>query len=201
MVLDLSDRQIKGNRIFREPVQNNNYTTPIAKSPGLKHMLPNSSQSADKTNTLIHYENTTNRFAFKMDKIDKVFNMKNQNWKELHDSMMIDKNRELFDLDILVHQLRSGNTDSPTLSIHVNKKCMTELLLLDYTKVLSLFDTGSTVNLISESLVKSSEYLSSMHVMECGMHRIQNTTRTMNASKFIEICFKVKDDFFYALQP
>ncbi len=47
--------------------------------------------------------------------------------------MMIDKNRELFDLDILVHQMISGNI---------------------------------------ESLVKSSEYLSSMHVMECGTHRL-----------------------------
>ncbi len=91
--------------------------------------------------------------------------------------------------------MSSGNTDSPTLNIHVDKKCITELLLLGDTKVLSLFDIGSTVNLISESLVKSSEYLSSMHVMECGMHRIQNTTGEMNASKFIEICFKFKNDF------
>ncbi len=124
---------------------------PIAKSPGLKQELPNSSQSANKTDTLIHHENTTDRFAFKMDKSDKVFNAKNQNWKELHNSMMSDKNTELFDMDVLVHQLSSGNTDSPTLSIHVDKKCMTELLLLDDTKVLCSFDTGSTVNLISES--------------------------------------------------
>ncbi len=34
-----------------------------------------------------------------------------------------------------------------------------------------------------------------MHVMECGMHKIQNTPGTMNSSKVIEICFKVKDDF------
>ncbi len=72
---------------------------------------------------------------------------------------------------------------------------MTELLLLDDTKVLSLFDTGSTVNLFSEYLVNSSTYLSSMHVIECGMYRIQNTTGKMNANKFIEICFKVNDDF------
>ncbi len=45
--------------------------------------------------------------------------------------MMVDKNRKLFDLDILVHHLSSGNTDSPTLSIHVDKKFMIELLLLD----------------------------------------------------------------------
>ncbi len=115
-------------------------------------------------------------YAFKMDKIDKVYNVKNQNWMELHDSIMCDKDRKLFDLDVLVHQMTSGNTDSPNLSIHIDKKCMTELLLLDDTKVLSLFDTGSTVNLISESLVKSSEYLSNMKVMECGTQRIVNTT-------------------------
>ncbi len=168
---------------------------PIAKSPGLKQVLPNSSQSANKTDTLIHHEHTTNRFAFKMDKIENVYNVKNQNWKELHDSMMSDKSREIFDMDVLVHQLSGENTDSPTLNIHVYKKCITELLLLDDTKVLSLFDTGSKVNLISECFVKSSEYLSSMHVMECGTHKIQNTTGIMNASKVIEICLKVKDDF------
>ncbi len=45
--------------------------------------------------------------------------------------MMSDKTRELFDMDVLVHRLSGGNTDSPTLNIHVDKKCMTELLLLD----------------------------------------------------------------------
>ncbi len=168
---------------------------PIAKLPGLKQVLSNISQSANKTDTLIHHEHTANRFAFKKDKIDKYYNVKNQNWKELHDSMMSDKNRELFDMDILVHELSGGNTDSPILNIHIDRKCITELLLLDDTKVLSLFDTGFTVNLISESLVKSSEYLSRMHVMECGTHKIQNTTGIMNASRFIEICFKVKYDF------
>ncbi len=111
---------------------------------------------------------------------------------------MVDKNRELFDLDILVHQL-SRNTDSPTLIIHVNKKCMIELLLLDDTKVLSLFDKGSTVNLISESLVKSSEYLSSMNVMECGTQRMQNTTGETTASKFIELSFIVKDGYILSI--
>ncbi len=132
------------------------------------------------------------------DTINKVDNVKTQSWKELHDSMMVDKNRELFDLDILVHQL-SRNTDSPTLIIHVNKKCMTELLLLDDTKVLSLFDKGSTVNLISESLVKSSEYLSSMNVMECGTQRMQNTTGETTASKFIELSFIVKDGYILSI--
>ncbi len=52
---------------------------------------------------------------------------------------------------------------------------MTELLLLNNTKALSLFDTGSTANLLSESLIKSSEYLSSLLIMNCPEHRIRNT--------------------------
>ncbi len=101
------------------------------------------------TDILTHYEKSTHRYALLKDSINKVSYVKNRNWKELHDSMIVDKNRDLFDLDLLVDQNSSGNVDSPTLSINVDKKCMTELLLLDDTKFLSLFDTGSTVNLIS----------------------------------------------------
>ncbi len=72
---------------------------------------------------------------------------------------------------------------------------MTELLLLDNTKVLSLFDTGSNVNLISESLIKSSEYLSSLPILNCPEYKIRNTSREMIANKFIELCFRVKDDY------
>ncbi len=55
------------------------------------------------------------------------------------------------------------------MNIHkwVNKHCMTELLLLDNTKVLCLFDTGSNVNFISESVIKSSEYLSGIPILDC----------------------------------
>ncbi len=66
---------------------------------------------------------------------------------------------------------------------------MTELLLLDNTKVFSLFDTGSTVNLLSESVIKSSEYLSSLE------HRKRNTSGEMLAVKFIELCFRQNDDY------
>ncbi len=72
---------------------------------------------------------------------------------------------------------------------------MTELLLLDNTKVLILFDTGSTVNLLLESVIKSSEYFSSFSFMNCPEHRIRNTSREMKANKFIELCFRVKDDY------
>ncbi len=72
---------------------------------------------------------------------------------------------------------------------------MTELLLLDNTKVLCLFDTGSNVNLISESVIKSSKYLSSIPILDCPDYTIRNTTCEINENKFIELCFRVKDDF------
>ncbi len=68
-------------------------------------------------------------------------------------------------------------------------------MLLDNTKVLSLLDTGSIVNLLSESVIKSNKYLSSLPTMNCPEHRIRNTGGEMKANKFIELCFKVKDDY------
>ncbi len=72
---------------------------------------------------------------------------------------------------------------------------MTELLLLDNTKVLCLFDTGSNVNLISESVIQSSEHISSIPILDSPDYTIRNTTGEINANKFIELCFRVKDDF------
>ncbi len=67
--------------------------------------------------------------------------------------------------------------------------------MIDNTKVLCLFDTGSNVKLISESVIKSSEYLSSIPILDCPDYTIRNTTGEINANKFIELCFRVKDDF------
>ncbi len=85
--------------------------------------------------------------------------------------------------------------DSTTISLQVNQNCITELLLLDNTNVLSLFDTGSTVNLISGSVIKSREYLRNLPIMNCTEHRIRNTSGEMKVNKFIELCLKVKDDY------
>ncbi len=71
--------------------------------------------------------------------------------------LLREKNRELFETDLIV-QSNNSSDESTRITIQVNKHCMTELLLLDNTKVLRLFDSGSTVNLISESVIKSSEY-------------------------------------------
>ncbi len=104
------------------------------------------------------------------------------------------KNRELFETD-LIAEGNHTQVDSSRINIQVNKHCMTELLLLDNTKVLCLFDTGSNVNLISESVVKSSTYLSILLLMDCPEHTIRNTTGHMKTNKFIELCFRVKDDY------
>ncbi len=66
------------------------------------------------------------------------------------------KNPELFETDFIV-QGDHSHIDSTRVNIQVNKHCMTELLLLDNTKVLCLFDTGSNINLIAESVIKSSK--------------------------------------------
>ncbi len=87
-------------------------------------------------------------------KIDRVYNATNRTKRGIHDSVITVKNRELFETDFIAEGNHS-QVDSTRVNIHVNKHCMTELLLLDNTKVLCLFDTGSNVNLLSESVVKT----------------------------------------------
>ncbi len=127
-------------------------------------------------------------------KIDTVYNTNNRTWQGIHDSITTAKNCELFETDFIVQDDHS-QVDSTRVNIQINKHCMTELLLLDNTKVLCLFDTGSNVNLTSESVIKSSEYLSSSPILDFPDYTITNTTGEINANKFIELCFRVKDDF------
>ncbi len=117
------------------------------------------------------------RYAFaNTTKLDTVYNAKNRSLQYIHDAITTEKNRDLFETDLIV-QCNSSNVNSIRITIQVNKNCMTELLLLNNTKVLSLFDTGSNVNLISESVVKSSGYLSSLSILNCPEYRIRNTSR------------------------
>lgn len=60
---------------------------------------------------------------------------------------------------------------------------------------MSLIDTGSTVILISESVIKRREYLSRLPIMYCSDPRIHNTSGEMIANRFIELCFRLKDDY------
>ncbi len=151
--------------------------------------------SDSDSNYLTHYVHVPHRYAFSnTTKLDTVYNAKNRSWQGIHDAITREKNRDLFETDLIV-QGNSSNVDSTRITIQVNKNCMTELLLLDNTKVLSLFHTGSNVNLISESVIKSNEYLSSLPILNCPEYRIRNTSREMVANKFIELCFRVKDDY------
>jgi hypothetical protein len=72
---------------------------------------------------------------------------------------------------------------------------MTDLKLLDDKSVLCLFDTGSNVNIICESVYQNSAYLQSLPVRICPKHRIVNTNAHIETDKFIEVCFKVKDNY------
>ncbi len=135
------------------------------------------------------------RYAFSnITKIYTVYNAKNRTWQGIHDSITTVKKLELFETDFTV-QGNHHHIDSTRIRIHVNKHCMDELLLLDSTKLLCLFDTGSNVNLISKSVIKSSEYLSSLPILDCPDYTIWNTTGEIKANKFIELCFRVKDDY------
>ncbi len=127
-------------------------------------------------------------------KIDTVNNTNNRTWQHIHDYNTMAKNNELFETNFIVQDDHS-QVDSTRVNIQINKHCMTELLLLDNMKVLCLFDTGSNVNIISESVIKTSEYLSTIPILDCPDHTIKNTTCEINVNNFIELCFRVKDDF------
>jgi hypothetical protein len=112
----------------------------------------------------------------------------------LHDSIITNENRELYDINLLVTENEEIGY-SPTIHIYFNKNCMTELKLLDDTDVLCLFDTGSNVNLISETVYQNSPYLQSLPVRNCPKQKIFNTSSPIETDRFIEICFKIKDDY------
>ncbi len=97
-------------------------------------------KSDPSSDNLIDHEDTGHGYVFKNhNKIDTVYNATNLKWQSIHDAIGSEKNIELFDTELIVHGNISSD-DSTKISIHVNKNCMTELLLLDNTKVLSLFD-------------------------------------------------------------
>ncbi len=151
--------------------------------------------SANSSDTLNHLEYVPPRHAFSnTTKIDTVYNANNRTWQGIHDSITMAKNHELFETDFIVQDDHS-KVDSIRVNIPLNTHCMPELLLLDNTKVLCLFDTGFNVNLISESVIKSREYFSSTPILNCLDYTIRNITGEINANQFIELCFRVKNDF------
>ncbi len=168
-------------------------TTSLPRGRNIKHSLGH--PSAIRSESLSHLENVPHRFAFSnVTQIDTVYNAQNRSWQGIYDAITTVKNRELFKTDFIV-QGNHSNVNSNRISIQVNKHCMTELLLLDNNKVLCLFDTGSNVNLLSESVIKSIKYLSSLPVLDCLDYMIWNTSGEIKATKLIELCFRVKDDY------
>ncbi len=109
----------------------------------------------------------------------------------IHDALIIDTPRELFSADLLDSELGSS---SDIVTINTNNNNMCELNLLNGQKILSIFYTGSSVNLISADIVKCNEYLSTLPILKCGKFTIRNTSSTAVADSFIEVCFKINDD-------
>ncbi len=116
----------------------------------------------------------------------------NKSWKCIDDAIITETSRELFSADLIDSDINSNNND--IITINTNDNCMCELSLLDGQKILSIFDTGSTVNLISAEIVKNNEYLSSLPVYKCCQFTIRNTSTSVVADSFIEVCFKINDN-------
>ncbi len=118
------------------------------------------------------------RYAFSnVTKIDNVYNAKNRTWQGIHDSITTVKHLELFEIEFIV-QGYQPNIDSTR-----NKHCMTELLLLDSTKVLCLFDTGSNVNLMS--VIKSSKHLQNFPKDDYILHTTALVLPDFGSVKFL----------------
>ncbi len=79
----------------------------------------------------------------------------------------------------------TNNTD--IITINTNDNCMCELNLLNGEKILSIFDTGSTVNLISADTVRNNQYLPTLPIYKCRQFTIQNTHTSVVCDSFIEL--------------
>ncbi len=59
--------------------------------------------SGTRSDNLIHHENTNHRYAFKnTNKVDTVYNANNRSWQGIHNAITTEKNRELFDTELIV---------------------------------------------------------------------------------------------------
>ena len=119
-----------------------------------------------------------------------------KDWKEIHQHLVAKRTRNLFDTEL--YDFTPPGTYEPCfdtkIGIRLDHKCMQSFNLLDGTPVLTLFDTGSTVNLISEDMVRKSPYLSSLPVYTCPPMTITNTTGAHKHDRFIEVCFRLDED-------
>ncbi len=132
-----------------------------------------------------------------MQNINELLSVPNSvhDWKEVHNHFVTKRTRELFDAELHSMNMNSNNSQQNfSINIQLNKTNMVHLPALDGTKILTLCDSGSTVNLISEDLVKSSIYLSSLPVFKCPKITINNTSGNVFCDSFIEICFRLSSE-------
>jgi hypothetical protein len=167
----------------------------VSSGLNISNIVNNVTKSEQSPDNLNHHKSVTYTNSLYKIHTDKHLNTKNLDYLALHDSIVTNENRDLFDINLLVTQEESIDLYSPTIQIHFDKNCMTDLKLLDDMDVLCLFDTGSNVNLICESVYQNSAYLQSLPVRHCPKHRIFNTNSHIETDRFIEICFKVKKDY------
>lgn len=118
-------------------------------------------------------------------------------WRKVHDSTSSSYTKDIFDPELLTHEPTGIDTEKMHLDLHLNKHSMAEFRLIDDTKVLSLWDTGSSVNLLSEELIKRSPYLSQLPLRKCPDYTISNASSTpVKADTFIEFCLKLKEGHY-----
>ncbi len=59
--------------------------------------------SDSSSDSLIHHEYVPHIYAFtNTNKLDTVYNAKNLSWQGIHNAITTEKNRELFDIDLIV---------------------------------------------------------------------------------------------------
>ncbi len=65
---------------------------------------------------LTHHEHVPHRYAFSnTTKLDTVYNATNRSWQGIHDALTTEKNRDLFETDLIV-QCNSSNVDSTRIT-------------------------------------------------------------------------------------
>jgi hypothetical protein len=157
--------------------------------------VSNVTTSDSISDDLNHHKTVTYNNSLYKIQANNYMNTKNLDYLNLHDSIVTNENRELFDINLLVTNEESIDSECPIIQIQFNKNCMTDLKLLDDKPILCLFDTGSNVNLICESVYQNSAYLQSLPIRTCPKHRIFNTNSHIETDKFIEVCFRIKDHY------
>jgi len=102
--------------------------------------------------------------------------------------------KSLFDGDLWIDS--NEDTDLPMVSVDLDKSNMAKFNLPDGKEFLTLFDTGANINLLSESCVNRSKYLSGLEQRQCEIFKIRNISCIpIKTDTFLEIQFKIKEGY------